>query len=158
MSYRLGTTASRIVWLIFLLVPGFLLVVLSVGASRAMHSKHWPTTEGVVIAYQEDPNYRYSVAGHAYVGSQVSCNRFVSSTADRKNTERNVARYYLGARVTVYYDPNKPSVAALETDFDSSIFIAIAALLLFCVFGGFGFIRGWRWRLGRGLSGRFPAV
>jgi hypothetical protein len=143
----LSVTASRLVWLLFLLLFGLVAAFLSLQSYRAMTSRNWPTTEGVVFAYYDAPNYRYTVGGLSRTSSVVSCNEFTGLT--RRNGERNVARYPLNSTVKVHYHPGKPELAVLETDFDASAFKVIGVVLVVCLICLAGVYRGWRWRVGR---------
>jgi len=144
MAYRLGATASRIVWAILFLTTASLAVILSSQSYRAAQSKNWPTTEGIVVSYQNKPNYRYSVQGHNYECSHVSCNEFVISAPDLKPVDRNAVRYFPGNKVTVHYLPQDPTIAVLEADFDTAVLKAIAILCLVSSVFATGFVRGWR--------------
>ena len=119
-------------------------ILLSIEAWRAYRSKHWPTAEGVVIAFYETPSYRYSITGKTYTNSYVSCNEFWSRGLQMRNSAKYSVSYPLEAKVEVYYCPNNPALAALETEFDSRIVATIALLALVSGVCFAGFLFGWR--------------
>src|SRR5207302_20312 len=129
---------------------GSLSAILDFGCFRALQSKNWPVADGVVVSFQENPNYRYSAGGKSYASSRVSCNEFVYGPYSITNGERMVELYPLGAKVLVHYDPQNPASAVLETKFDPSMLAAPAILSVLTIFCAIGFQRGWRfksWRL-----------
>jgi hypothetical protein len=59
-------------------------------------------------------------------------------------------RYPLQAKVAVHYCPSNPTLAVLETAFDSRIVTAIAILIFMTCLCFAGFVFGWRprsWQL-----------
>jgi hypothetical protein len=143
---QLSTTASRIVWVSWVVGFSVFAGLLSFEAYRAAMSKHWPVTDGIVISFYEVPNYRYSVRGGTYVGTHASCNEFFDRFSSIKNSAKYAVRYPLNGKVTVHYLPDDPEVAVLETEFDRSIIKVIGVFLLCALVGVVGFWRGWRWR------------
>ncbi len=135
------------IWL--LLFSVWLLVTLwtSVQAWRAYNSKYWPTTDGVVIAFYATPDYKYSVGGKSYTNSYVSCNEFFNGDLFVSNSSKYAVTYPLQAKVKVHYCPSEPSLAALETAFDSRIIGAIAVLVLVSAVCFAGFVLGWPLRV-----------
>jgi hypothetical protein len=100
----------------------------------------FPTTPGTVIESRivENVNdrdstshkplirYRYSVARNEYVGDTT---RVMATTlGGERDARRQVARYPVGARVAVYYDPDRPSESVLEPG--PSFFHGFLALFL----------------------------
>lgn len=92
----------------------------------ALESRSWSRTQGIVrmstvqedldgegILYKARVSYRFTVDGREFVG-----NRACFGDSDRSSwsllARRIVARYRVGAAVTVHYDPEKPSEAVLE--------------------------------------------
>ncbi len=86
---------------------------------------HWPTTEGQIVAsqvgerdgldggtYHAEVHYSYGVAGAKYQGKRVAVDD--SGTNHRGRAEKIVDRYPVGAKVTVFYNPNRPEKAVLE--------------------------------------------
>jgi hypothetical protein len=118
--------------------------VISACAWRAYNSRHWPTTDGVVTAFYETPNYKYSVSGRTYTGSHVSCNEFFNSYLSVGNSSKYAVRYPLEAKVAVHYCPSDPSLAVLETSFDSNIVIGIVVLVVMTGLCFVGFLFGRR--------------
>jgi len=111
---------------------------------RAHDSKNWPTTEGVVFAFYETPNYRYTVVGKTYTNSYASCNELFNFNWSIRNSEKYAVRYPLEAKVPVRYRRTKPSLAVLETKFDSSGIFIVGGLVLINLVFIVGFVFGGR--------------
>ena len=104
-------------------------------------ARDWPTTEGEVTSasvrteittetrrsagrygggtsstesrtYHADIHYVYTVDGTQYEAGRVVVDEF--GTGDRGRAEQIIAKYPVGSKVTVYYDPKRPSVTVLE--------------------------------------------
>ena len=121
---------GRIVGLFVLLLIGFASALWARQVWYAHDSSNWPTTNGVVFAFYETPNYRYTVAGRTYTNSYASCNELFHWNWSIRNSEKYAVRYPLEAKVVVHYHRNKPSRAVLDTRFDSSGFYIVAALVV----------------------------
>src|SRR5262249_15255018 len=111
---------GRLLWLIVALLVGFASALWARQVWRAHDSRNWPSTEGLVFAFYETPNYCYTVAGRTYTNSYASCNELFNSHVSIQNSEKYAVRYPLQAKVSVHYLQTKPSLAVLETKFDSS--------------------------------------
>ncbi len=102
---------------------------------QANRAKQWPTVEGTVLTsktesyktragsarqgvrvtmYEPMVEYSYVVQGREYHSTQVSFGARVSTVAIEPAAQR-AARYPLGAKVPVHYNPKHPTVAVLET-------------------------------------------
>ena len=98
---------------------------------RVSRAARWPATPGIVSSsgveaiqstiddsasrattWQAKVEYGYEVAGHRYVGRQITLG--VARSGSRAAAEAIAARYPAGAAVTVHYDPANPGDAALE--------------------------------------------
>jgi hypothetical protein len=137
---------SRLVWLFTFAVCSLCAVWTTVQAWRACNSKYWPTTKGTVIAFYGKPDYQYSVVGATNVSSYVSCNELFYSHFWVDNSSKYAVRYPPNSQVTVHYFPSDPTLAVLDTKFDSTIWIAVAILFLMSGISAAGFIFGWRLR------------
>ena len=92
---------------------------------RVRAAQRWATAEGKVIASTVDTKwnrqgedywikYTYSVAGRQYTSKTIG---FSGTTRPRSQQERmELERYYVGAPVSVYYDPRQPQDAVLKRD------------------------------------------
>ena len=92
---------------------------------RAQVTRQWPGTDGKVIASTVDTQwnaerkdywveYTYAVAGQQYTNKTVGLS---ASARPRSYQERDkFKQYYVGALVTVYYDPQHPQKAVLQRD------------------------------------------
>jgi len=129
--------------------------------------RQWPSTEGVILSgevtqhrvrqftargrprtdeyhYSSRIAYTYTVDGEEYVSSQISIakkfDRFLatfSGTADAGYEGTWLARYPVGKKVPVYYDPDDPANALLERDeaWLAYLFFALAGVLTFAGLG-----------------------
>ncbi|MBD3271553.1 MAG: DUF3592 domain-containing protein [Elusimicrobia bacterium] len=140
------------------------LVLLAVGISLFLLGKHligkakastqWPSTTGIIVEssvtqsreydssrrkyymrYKPLINYEYTVDGKKYVGDKVS---FGGTGTSRASAYNLIDKYPTRAEVTVYYDPEKPLNAVLETGvsaityipFYLGLFVAICGALI----------------------------
>jgi hypothetical protein len=119
------------VWLLG--VGFFLLIFLGFfsGFVRALQSRRWPQTQGRVtesevressrqdddsshkLSYSYEPRvcYSYTVDGKILESRQIAIGVVLGSKADAAKV---IARYPVGARVTVYHHARKPYLAVLE--------------------------------------------
>jgi hypothetical protein len=118
---------------------------------RATASKEWPTADGVVLrssirlehstdsddrpttSFAPHVLYQYVVASRVYKAERIAFGPF-SGTRDW--AERDLARYRVGERVNVHYDPNDPETAVLEPGGTSVYALLLAVGLLFVFVGG----------------------
>lgn len=132
---------------------------------RAAASRHWRSTNGVILASYVDRRsslssgggrntafypvvlYQYTVDGQSFRGSQRAFGSEIGYGWTRP-AQNAVDRYPVGATVDVFYNPVNPSDAVLERRSGGSrtIFILIAVLIfvilactLAMTFGSFGF-------------------
>jgi len=81
--------------------------------SRVTVSEDWdPDTNTRTISYAPEVRYSYKVNGKDYLGSRIWFGG-APGGSNRRKVEAIVARYPLGSRVTVYYNPEKPAEAVL---------------------------------------------
>jgi len=137
---------NRLGWLFIFAVLSLVTSVVSVRAWRAYDSKHWPTTEGVVVAYFGNPDYKYSVGGTSYTSSYVSCNEFFDHYLAIRNSSKYAEKYPLQSKVSVHYRPADPALAVLETEFNARILLVVGVLVLATSFCAAGVWFGWRGR------------
>jgi hypothetical protein len=108
----------------FLVLNAIFLGVIFFMRRRMAAVSQWPSTMGTVHAsylerrsssdgYTNYPvvQYSYQVSGQAYQGMKIAPGPEVGGTG----AGRVVARYPAGAQVMVFYNPQKPSDAVLET-------------------------------------------
>jgi hypothetical protein len=144
---------------IFLFVWGLGLVVWGgFQASRAMDSRRWPSTRGTVIrsyvheakthgqetkttAFYPRVIYHYSVLGDRYTADRIAFGGVPSGS--RAGAKKVVDRYPAGTTVTVYYDPNKPSLAVLEAGYGNMAY-AVTGMGVLLLIGSLLIWRRWR--------------
>lgn len=69
--------------------------------------------------------YKYTINGNSFINSDIRPNNGIKTTYDRNTAEQIVAKYPVGAKVEVFYNPDDKSNAVLEKK------INIGVLLLY---------------------------
>lgn len=149
----------KVVTRIFAITFFSLFIVLGValiyfGLNRLMlvrQSQNWAKTSGQIISarvgfvsskgivYFPDIVYRYTIAGIAYEGKQVS---FGFREGDKTSTQEKVAQYPVGSRVDVFYNPESPNESCLEPGGRTLGFsLPILAGIIVAIFGVWGLYR-----------------
>jgi hypothetical protein len=114
-----------IIGLVFLILNVIFLAILFFMRRRMAAVRQWPSTMGTVDTsylerrssseggYTNYPvvHYTYQVSGQAYQGTKIAPGMEVGGTGAGKV----VARYPAGAQVMVFYNPQNPPDAVLET-------------------------------------------
>jgi hypothetical protein len=119
-------------FVLVLLALGIFLIVFSVRSrKKAEESQAWPNTTGSItlsevkriVNRDDDGNesyafipsveFSYSVAGQSYSGKRLAFGGSIAQK-DPAAVQKGLERYPVGAQVTVYYNPEKPSEAVLE--------------------------------------------
>jgi Protein of unknown function (DUF3592) len=139
---------------------GLILIFAGIGAyliyqsarirKQAGVSQIWPSTEGkitnaslthsttsdsdgaVINSYTPRVEYSYQVAGQTYTGQNISFG-FNPSFNSQQKGQSVLARYPVGGRVAVYYDPTSPNEAVLErksTGANTSLVLGIIFLIV----------------------------
>jgi hypothetical protein len=122
--------------LIFLIIFPFALYKAMQNVKMAKASTNWPTAPGTVTAsgikkvmFRRQPQiaYTYSVNGTPFNAQRVS----FASGYKSAEVDPILARYPVGAAVTVAHDPQKPAEATLETGSNKQV-TAQVRILWFC--------------------------
>ncbi len=122
--------------LIFLIAFPFALYQAMKNVKTAKASTSWPTTTGTVTAsgikkvmFRRQPQitYSYAVNGTPFTSQRVS----FAGGYKPKDVDPVLARYPVGAQVTVAHDPQKPAEATLETGSNKQV-TAQVKLLWIC--------------------------
>jgi len=162
-AYRqVGEEVMKIFFLIFL-ISGIVTLFCAIGSlEKAKTSENWPTTEGQVVSsdivtgidwrrtgkdrrtyttYKPIVLYEYSVNDTKYSSNMVS---FVGEDESEMqgHARRIVNRYPPGKKVIVYYNPDNPKEAVLETGVSPITYVATLVMgIAFCAVGLWGVIR-----------------
>lgn len=123
MSLVLVLAGLTALFVILLLVILIVVVVLRQVQRKIGESQHWPSTTGVVLTSEvghtgDDSGwytrviYRYEVGGRAYESSRIAVGVELGDQSQVSH-ERLASRFPVGARVTVYYNPQNPAEATL---------------------------------------------
>ena len=122
--------------LLFLIVFPFAIYQAWKNVQKAKASVNWPTTAGKVtgseikkVMFRRQPliTYAYSVNGAPFTSQRVS----FAGGYKPKEVDPVLARYPVGADVTVAHDPQNPAEATLETGSNKQV-TAQVRLLVIC--------------------------
>ena len=149
--FRHGGVRRRVLSSLLLLVCGMIGTAWSGSvACKGISSSSWPTIPGVigrseittqkdrstsghkVTAYIAKVTYTYVVQNRKYMADRVCFGDYGSSDGDRARQIRT--RYPVGSTVLVYYNPNSPEVAVLETGstWFMNLWVAFGSLITIC--------------------------
>jgi len=117
-------------------------------------SLHWLRTDGVIQsaqmihqrnagsggAYGASVSYEYRVSGTSYAGTRISYGDYL--TGDAEHARSLLARYRPDTKMLVFYDPDKPDRAVLETGVHGGVWLGLGIGTLFCVVAAFGLSKG----------------
>lgn len=108
---------------------------------KARVSESWPQAQGEIVSsevrrsddengssYSGDVTFEYVVADSRYSSDNVSFGQY---SGNRSHAEEIVAKYPVGSRVTVYYDPEDVATAVLEPGVTWSSYLLIGMGVLF---------------------------
>lgn len=121
--------------LIFLVVFPFAIYGAWKNVQRAKASVNWPTTTGTVTAsgirkamFRRQPQvtYTYSVNGAPFTAQRIS----FAGGYKPKEVDPVLARYPVGAVVTVAHDPQNPAEATLETGATKAVTAQVRVLVV----------------------------
>ena len=144
MSSDLVITVGAIGFIFLLFNVIFLAVIFSAQKDAAAAAK-WPTTTGTVLMSTLESRrtnsgrhtqypvvlYSYQAGGRSYQGNRIAPGPEVGGTGAPKR----LVGYETGAQVTVFYNPNDPSDAVLETKVSSLFWLWFALILVDLVLG-----------------------
>jgi hypothetical protein len=138
------------------LLFGAALLIMGVGylipVSNALLSQQWPSASGEVsisrvvymkssslkfgttITYSAEIAYQYTVRDRHFTGSNISFDDH--GNIDSSLAESTVMRYPTGSTVKVYYNPDNPGEAVLETGFTSDLLLNMVFGALLSLAGG----------------------
>jgi hypothetical protein len=121
--------------LLFLIVFPFAIYKAWKNVQMAKASVNWPTTTGRITAsdvkkvmFRRQPQitYTYSVNGAPFTSQRVS----FAGGYKPKEVDPVLARYPIGAEVTVPHDPQNPAEATLETGANKQVTAQVRILLV----------------------------
>jgi hypothetical protein len=145
---------ANIAFIILSIIGAVLLIKFVRDIVMGQKSSSWPNVSGTVIqsimetkqdtdaegfsstTYGAKIHYKYLVGGKEYESWRRTFSEV--STSSMRRTQEILARYPQGASVAVYYDPEDPSSAVLESGVGTSsyIFLGFAILLLLAGLAG----------------------
>jgi hypothetical protein len=116
--------------LVFLVLGVIFLIVGLVATKRAKAAQSWPSMPGTVmrsevvrhestdedgsssVTFEPVVEYSFSVMGQPFTGKRIA---FGANRFNHNKAVEITARYPIGARPNVYYNPDKPKDSVLET-------------------------------------------
>jgi hypothetical protein len=111
-----------------------------------VETRHRETDDGTTATNEPAIAYEFSVLGQKYRGVRIG----IGEDTGGANTEATLARYPVGAVVTVYYDPRNPNDCVLERELPQgmgkgcaalvAIFALIIAVVAYISTGGYEFV------------------
>jgi hypothetical protein len=117
-------------------------------AARQRVSTKWPTCEGTVTSasvyhwqhrtlelYIPRVHYAYDVGGEDHTGKRLAWGQNPFGSTKEEDAEDIIARYPVGSKVLVYYNPRKTSESVLEPAETSGISTMSASMILMGLFG-----------------------
>ncbi len=135
--------------LIFGAIAAWILYTYFQQRRAAGESAGWPATQGKIVlstvmtsttrhrtdsgmwvertSYFPKVRYEYSVLGKAYTGERIAFGAAKGHSAPA-DAEKVLARYPVGATVTVYYNPRDPAEAVLEREMRGGAFLLFVGL------------------------------
>lgn len=131
------------------LIVGALVLMWGIASSRsALLSVRWPSVPGAVTistikssrsskggtTYGADIHYTYAVSDNKYIGDKVTFGDI--STSDSNDARQILNRYPVGKAVNVFYNPNNPAEAVLETGFTMGLLLPLGIGTIFTLVGG----------------------
>jgi hypothetical protein len=139
---------------IAILVVPLALVAIAAGVRQYQigeASRNWTKTDATILAstvrvnqssdgttYHPSVKYRYEVAGSQFESDHITTDDYGSN--DRKRAEEIIARYPVGARVSVFYNPQSHDEAVLERGASGgwmiSFFVGLVMVLAIGFFWG----------------------
>jgi hypothetical protein len=125
-------------------VSAIFLVLIGIAYRQSAKTRNWSSVMGKVTSSMMEERsdneggttsypvvvYRYSAGGQTYENDKIAPGLQWGGTG----AGRVVARYPAGSSVTVYYDPQNPSVSILERSAKSSITIYAVILVIISLF------------------------
>lgn len=133
------------------LIIGAWLVYTNFSVSMAEEAKaceSWPTASGVITRsdvkqstddgktmYAPEISYDFTVENKSYIGNRISLTSGNSRTSSLRAVKKDLQKYPLGAKVTVYYDPELPNNVVLQTGADFFTYMVKYAPFLLGFFG-----------------------
>ncbi|MBC7813104.1 MAG: DUF3592 domain-containing protein [Burkholderiales bacterium] len=84
--------------------------------------------------YQVAVRYAYKVDGREYVGDRIKVGKHAADVGTRSEGEKQAKKLRAASKLTVYYDPKNPEMAALQLGGDNSLILGnliIGVIMLF---------------------------
>jgi len=159
MKYIIGIAA--IAGALFVAVPGGIVFWMGLRSVwRGLASSHWPTASGIVlhtgmtesrakeagtkntlIFYSAKLAFRYQVNGQDYTTETVQFGRALGS-GDSSSEAILMLRYPVGTKVTVFYHPHDPALAAVKPGVNTDVAWYLCGGAVLILFGAFIVLAG----------------
>lgn len=112
---------------------------------------NWPHTTGIIVSseimdngsyepmYQPRVITKYSVGGREYVTHDIYFKQSELWSSDNQYAYQKTDKYDPGEEVRVYYKPDEPSIAILDTGIRTFTYTLLAVGAVLTIFGTYGF-------------------
>ncbi len=149
MSFTLlGVVCMGGLFLVFAGLGVWLILRYQKNKEKAHQSRNWPKTTGRVIesriaehesededghvtsTYSPVVRYEYQANGVAYAGNQVAVGSSAIAISNRKKVQQTIDQYPPGKAVAVYYNPQNPAEAVLETRLAGKAELVLGIILI----------------------------
>lgn len=146
-SALFGVVCLGALFLIFAGIGVWLILRYQQNKQKARQSVNWPTTSGRVIesrisehesededghttsTYAPVVRFEYQVEGVTYTSDRMGVGSNIA-ISNRKKVEQRIAGYPQGRLVRVYYNPQNPAEAVLETRLTSKAELVTGIILI----------------------------
>ncbi|WP_322791933.1 DUF3592 domain-containing protein [Bellilinea sp.] len=146
-SMLFGVVCIGALFLIFAAIGVWLILRYQQNKQKAQQSVNWPTTSGRVIesrisehesededghttsTYAPVVRFEYQVEGVTYTSDRMGVGSKIA-ISNRKKVEQQIAGYPEGKLVRVYYNPQNPAEAVLETRLTSKAELVAGIILI----------------------------
>lgn len=149
--------AHQILFIILLLVVGiFCLFVVKIilDIKNGNRSLSWPAVEGIIEQMRSvddffgnsdkkfQMKYSFNLDGKIYSSQRIKYGVYNLTTIDPGNLKKYLAKYPIGRKATVYYDPDDPKRCVLEQGADKGLYLYLGGCLLMLTFALFRIVSG----------------
>ncbi|MFZ6021563.1 MAG: DUF3592 domain-containing protein [Chloroflexota bacterium] len=146
-SMLFGVVCIGALFIIFAGIGVWLILRYQKNKQKAQQSVNWPTTSGRVIesrisehesededghttsTYAPLVRFEYQVAGVTYTSDRMGVGSKIA-ISNRKKVEQQIAAYPEGKLIRVYYNPQNPAEAVLETRLTSKAELVAGIILI----------------------------
>jgi len=127
-------------WVVLLIVGVILSILMPISIRRGKKSKNWPSAEATVISTEVEEKHEYDEDGESVycyprvhydyrVGNQVYHGfkyKLLKVSMSRRKALELISNFTPGEKLTVYYDPEKPTEAVILPGEQKYLYVFLA--------------------------------